>query len=309
MTPDGTGQGSGLLDGLEGSARQQRAELIGWLLERGFDVEQIRHTLIPALLPARRVLGDDGTYVSARDIGEANDVDLELLQRMQRAIGLPRWDDPDAPVHLMADGLARVVEVMRSAALASIIQPGATELQIAQGSEALVSRLAPLLGPTMQDILFLQLRHSMETAQVTQSELAAGTATAGAREVTVAFGDLVGFTRLGEAVMLVSPEPARLGEAVLDLVRGVDDHDLPQLRVGAASGWAVSRAGDWFGSPVNVASRVTSVARPGSVVVAESTRSAIGDDGRFVWSFAGARHLKGIDGETKLFRARRSAEN
>ena len=36
-----------------------------------------------------------------------------------------------------------------------------------------------------------------------------------------------------------------------------------RLRIGIASGCAVSRAGDWFGSPVNVASRVTAAARPG----------------------------------------------
>ena len=66
----------------------------------------------------------------------------------------------------------------------------------------------------------------------------------------------------------------------------------------------MSRAGDWFGSPVNLASRVTGVARPGTVLVAEPTREAIGDSDRFTWSFAGARHLKGIKGDVKLFRAR-----
>jgi adenylate cyclase len=68
---------------------------------------------------------------------------------------------------------------------------------------------------------------------------------------------------------------------------------------------AVSRAGDWFGSPVNLASRVTGAARPGSILVTESTREAVGDDERFHWSFAGARHLKGIKSEVKLYRARR----
>jgi adenylate cyclase len=84
-------------------------------------------------------------------------------------------------------------------------------------------------------------------------------------------------TTIGDAVMLVSPEPVPLLDALLDLTAAADKEDLPQLRVGVASGWAVSRAGDWFGSPVNVASRVTSVARPGSVLAAESTRELIGD--------------------------------
>jgi adenylate cyclase len=79
------------------------------------------------------------------------------------------------------------------------------------------------------------------------------------------------------------------------------------LRVGLASGLAVSRAGDWFGSPVNVASRITGVARPDAVLVSESTRDAIGSAEEFSWSFAGARHLKGVKGEVKLYRAREAA--
>jgi adenylate cyclase len=162
----------------------------------------------------------------------------------------------------------------------------------------------------------------------------------GAREVSIAFADLVGFTRLGEAVppedleklasclaglardvavlpvrliktigdavMLVSAEPVSLLEAMLGLVKLAEKSDLPQLRVGMAAGSAVSRAGDWFGSPVNMASRITGAARAGAVLVPGPTRDMIGDDDRFTWSFAGPRHLKGIRGETKLFRARRA---
>ena len=38
---------SGLLYGLEGKARQERAELITWLLDRGFSMEQIRSSRRP----------------------------------------------------------------------------------------------------------------------------------------------------------------------------------------------------------------------------------------------------------------------
>jgi adenylate cyclase len=93
---------------------------------------------------------------------------------------------------------------------------------------------------------------------------------------------------------------------VLKLVDVVDtDDDFPRLRAGVASGMAVSRAGDWFGSPVNAASRVTSVARPGSVLVAESVREAVGDNAGFTWSFASSRKLKGIKNQVSLFRVRR----
>jgi adenylate cyclase len=74
----------------------------------------------------------------------------------------------------------------------------------------------------------------------------------------------MGSPSIGGGVMLICPDPVPLLDAMLDLVAVAKDSDLPQLRVGVASGSAVSRAGDWFGSPVNVACRVTSVARRGA---------------------------------------------
>jgi adenylate cyclase len=363
-------EASGLLDDLEGKARDERAELIPWLLEQGFTPEQIRNTYTPALLVSRRILGDDGIYVSAREASEKTGVGLELLERIQRAMGLPSVDDPDAPVLLRADaqaasfaqkaielgidadhlvqitrvlgeGLSRAAEVMRYAVLATLVDPASTELQMAKNSEALVREIAPMLGPMIEEMLRFHLRHQMETEAVTASERAEGQRLPGARLVTIAFADLVGFTGLGEAVppedleqlahrladlahevavppvrfiktigdevMLVSTEPDALLDAVLDLVEATEgDEDLPRLRAGMATGMAVSRAGDWFGSSVNLASRVTGAARPGSVLTSESARDAIGDDDRFTWSFAGARRLKGIKSEVKLFRARRA---
>lgn len=363
-------EASGLLDGLEGQARTERAELIRWLLERGVRVEQIQGTSAPMLLGSRRVIGDDGVYVSARQAAIKAGVDLELFERIQRAMGLPRVDDPDAAVllradaeaakftreflavgieadelvqitRLLSDGLARAAEAMRYAALAAVIKPGASELEVAKASETLVGNVAPLLGPMIEEVLLLQLRHAIETEAVNATERAEGQHLPGARLVTIGFADLVGFTSLGEAlppedleklsqrladltrevadwpvrfiktigdeVMLVSPEPAPLLDAVLNLVAATESDDgFPRLRAGLATGMAVSREGDWFGSPVNLAARVTGAARPGSVLVAESTREAIGDDGRFVWSFAGAKHLKGIKPDVKAFRARRA---
>ncbi len=365
-------EASGLLDGLTGEARAERAELIPYLLDLGISVEEIKASFAPMLLPARRLLGDDGTYLSAREISERTGLDVEQLMRFQRASGLPVVEDPDAPVFMrpdgdpavhikrfldlgidadqllsivrvLAEGLSHAAEVMRYTAVATTLHPGATELDMAKGSQALVSAAAPLLGPMISDMLMLQLRHAMETEAVNANERAAGAPLPGARMVAVAFADLVGFTRLGEevppeeleqlanrlaeaarevavkpvrfiktigdAVMLVSAEAAPLLEAMLALVETIDsDEALPQLRAGVSFGAAVSRAGDWFGSPVNLASRVTGVARPASVLVTEAARDQIGDDDRFGWSFAKARHLKGIKDDVKLFRARR-AEN
>ncbi len=361
-----------LLEGLEGTARAERAELVEWLLTQGITADEIRATNPPLLLATRRLIGGDGTYVSAREISERYNIDLTLLQRVQRAIGLAGVEDPDAVVHMRADGeaaayaqrfielglnpdqvvqvvrvlsegLSHAAEVMRYTALAAIMRPGATELEIAKASKELVGQVAPLLGPMIQDTLFMQLRHMLETEAVNAGERAAGKPLPGARQVTVAFADLVGFTRLGEvlpaeelgqlairladlardltappvrfiktvgdAVMFVCPEPAPLLDVVLKLVDVVDtDNEFPRLRAGVASGMAVSRAGDWFGSPVNMASRVTGVARPGTVLVADSVWEALNDpveSGEFQASFAGARRLRGIKNEVKLFRVRR----
>jgi adenylate cyclase len=233
---------------------------------------------------------------------------------------------------------------MRYAALATILDPTATELEIAKNSEALIREVVPMLGPLIEETLRFHLRHMMETEAVTAGERAEGQRLPGARLVTIAFADLVGFTRLGEVVppeqleqlahrladlahevsvppvrfiktigdevMLVSSDPVALLDAVLDLVDATEgDDDLPRLRAGIATGMAVSRAGDWFGSPVNLASRVTGAARPGSILASESAREAIGDDGRFTWSFAGSRRLKGIKSDAKLYRARRATDD
>jgi adenylate cyclase len=363
-------ESTGLLDGLTGEARAERAALIPWLLDQGITVEEIRHSFAPMLLPARRALGDDGSYVSAREISAEAGLDLHELMRFQRAAGLPQVDDPDAPAFMRADaapavhikrfldlgldrdrllivvrvlteGLSHATEEMRSAALGAVLHPGVSELEIAQASQALMAVAAPLLGPMIQDLLLLQLRHAMQTEAVNANERAEGVPLPGSRMVGAAFADLVGFTRLGEelppenleqlanrladlardvvvapvrfiktigdAVMFVSPDTAALLEVMLALLdAAAADETLPRLRVGVAYGAAVSRAGDWFGSPVNLASRVTSAARPGAVLVAEAARQQIGDDPRFRWSNAGAKRLKNIAGEVRVYRARRA---
>jgi adenylate cyclase len=364
MTADFDIEHSGLLDGLEGRGRTDRAELIVWLLERGFSVEQIRASTAPLLLPAQRVMGDDGLYLSAREACAATGLNLRLLQRLQSAVGLPRVDDPDtavlpradalaagrakffldlgvddnetvAIVRVLMQGLNRAAAVMRRAAYKTFIHPGATEVELAMQSEEMARRAAPGIGPVIQDLMLVQLRHIFETEAVTAAERAAGSLP-GARKVAVAFADLAGFTSLGEtlsaeelehiasiltdladkvavapvrfvktigdAVMFVSADTVPLLNAVLDLVALADKEGLPSLRVGVDYGDAVSSAGDWYGNPVNLASRLTHMARPGTVLVAEAVREVVGQTGDFGWSSAHSRKLKGISGEVTFFR-------
>jgi adenylate cyclase len=103
--------------------------------------------------------------------------------------------------------------------------------------------------------------------------------------------------------MFVSPEPAPLVAVALALVEAVQAADLPALRAGIAFGPALLRAGDFYGHSVNLASRVTGVARPESVLCTQEVHDAATE--AFEWSFAGKHRLKGIPERVPLYRAHR----
>jgi adenylate cyclase len=110
---------------------------------------------------------------------------------------------------------------------------------------------------------------------------------------------------IGDAVMLVAPAPEPMLDCALRLVDlAAEDEALPPLRAGIASGQAVHRWADWFGTPVNLASRLTTRARPSTVLVTEEVRDAAGDG--FAFSDAGRKKLKGFSSPVRAYRARRT---
>ena len=56
------------------------------------------------------------------------------------------------------------------------------------------------------------------------------------------------------------------------------DSRLPDVRIGLATGWVVTRMGDVFGPPVNLAARLTAVARRNRVIVDNATAAALRRD-------------------------------
>jgi adenylate cyclase len=82
---------------------------------------------------------------------------------------------------------------------------------------------------------------------------------------------------IGDEVLIVADDAAAAAEIALELTRrGSDDDDrFPQVRAGLAYGDVVNRLGDVFGPVVNIASRLTSVARPGTVLVDEGAYRAL----------------------------------
>ena len=192
---------SALLDGLEGEARRDRAELVAWLMRRGFTADEIAASVTPMLLPANRVMGDDGVYVSTREMVHATGIDLELLQGMQRAAGLPRIDDPDAAVlpradvevatrakylldfgvdpddmlaivRVLAEGLRRGAAMMREPTFKAFATPGASEVDIAESADALAQAVIPSLKRMVEGLLMLQIRHMFEGEGITAAERA-----------------------------------------------------------------------------------------------------------------------------------------
>ena len=104
--------------------------------------------------------------------------------------------------------------------------------------------------------------------------------------------------------MFVSTEPEPMLSASLALIAAAEAEgdEFPLLRAGLACGAVLPQSGDYYGRPVNLASRITGVARPGSVVVDAAVKEAAGEG--FAYTYIGERRLKGIDSKVKLFRAR-----
>jgi adenylate cyclase len=85
---------------------------------------------------------------------------------------------------------------------------------------------------------------------------------------------------IGDEVLFVAEDVARAAEAALTMTgRGADPDDaFPEVRAGLAYGDVVSRLGDVFGPTVNIASRLTSIARPGSVLIDRGAHDALTGD-------------------------------
>lgn len=84
---------------------------------------------------------------------------------------------------------------------------------------------------------------------------------------------------LGDEVMFAVGNPddaAALGLALQDAIKSIDD--LPMIRVGMAYGPVLLRFGDAFGSVVNIAARLTSSAKPGTVLIDNALNDALSED-------------------------------
>jgi len=359
----------GLLDGVDGAAREARRELLERLAGEGVTLEELREAVAAGrltLLPVERAFTGDGPRYTPREVSELSGASLELLQQATAALGIP-YPDPDDRSLTEADldearrvkafcdagfpeegivqvartigiGTARIAEANREMAIRLLMQPGDTERDLALRFAAAAEHLMPLVEPSLVYALRSHMLEQIRRDVIAAADLESGEM-GGTTEVAVCFADLVGFTRLGEqveteelgliadrlqqlatgvaeppvrlvkligdAAMLVSADAEAMVEAALRMVEAAEDEgdDFPRLRAGIAYGSVRVQAGDYYGRPVNLASRLTAVARPGSVLLDETAMEAAGP--AFHYSFAGQRHLKGFAPRFRLYRARR----
>ena len=185
-------------------------------------------------------------------------------------------------------------------------EPGMTRAEVAYP-------LVELLLPELEEFLIYVWRRQVAaaTSRVVQSD----DEEAVDRRLAVGFADLVGFTRLtrrleeeelgelveafettaadqvaayggrliktlGDEVLFVADDPgtaAEIGMRLIETMTG--DESMPALRVGMAFGTVTTRMGDVFGTTVNLASRLTSIAPRDAVLVDGDFAEALGEAG------------------------------
>lgn len=301
-----------------------------------YTAEEIEtRTGVPAklMLRVRKLLGLPDARPEDRVFGD-DDIEAAKSTRLFLEAGITE-DALSEITRVLGESMSRLAVTVGASFADSFLQPGDTEAEIGQRFAALAEQMTPSMAPVLIAAFSAHLRDMTRRAMIGSAERQAGALT-GAQELTVCFADLVGFTRLGgevevhelgsvagrladlaaevsvepvrliktigDAAMFVSPEPGALVAVALAFVEAVEQAELPSLRAGLAMGPAQQRAGDFYGHSVNLASRVTGIARPGSVLCTQEIRDAASD--RFEWSSAGRHRLKGVQERVPLHRAR-----
>jgi adenylate cyclase len=238
------------------------------------------------------------------------DRDIEALRSVQTLVERGVIDEHTrlGMTRSMGQTLSRLAE-WQVAALTSAL----AKVPNARPEDAVVA--ARELMPVMEGLIgYVWRRH---LAALAGRALGSGSDELVARHVVVGFADLVGFTSLtrqvseeelghlvdrfeatatdivasrsgrivktvGDEVMFTADDAgtgADIATRLADEVSAIDE--LPDLRIGMAYGPVLARLGDLYGEPVNIASRLTSIARPGSVLVDREMGAALEGDGRW----------------------------
>jgi adenylate cyclase len=286
------------------------------------------------LMRIRRLLGLPAAESHERAFGEE---EVAAAQSTKMFLDAGIGEDAIAEItRVLGEAMSRVAATTMATFAETFLQAGDSEGDVAWRFASLAEQLVPAFSPVLLAAYKAHLRETVQRGMISREELAAGRL-AEQQEMAVCFADLVGFTSLGgqveaeelgsvvtkfselaadigdsevrlvktigDAAMMSCREPGPLVRTALSLLEAVEEADLPSVRAGVAYGPALARAGDLYGQAVNLASRVTGIARPGSVLCTSEIKEATAEE--FDWSHAGKHRLKGIGNSVPLYRARR----
>jgi adenylate cyclase len=285
-----------------------------------------------------------GLAVPNRDEVVLSREDLEAANRMRAVLDAGLSPEQLAELgRTIAVSMSQFAAASRQVVAGTFVEEGLNEREASDRVSDAVGGLIPVVGPTLDYVYRRHLREQLRHAafDVEGEDALRGGSLPDAGPIAIGFADLVGFTRLGEqlppeelgrvtgrledvarevahgpvrlvkligdAAMLASADTTSLLEAMLELVAAMaaEEDGFPLVRAGVAYGQAFTRGGDYYGPPVNLASRITEYARPGSLLIDSAAREHLEPGDRRL-SRVGRKHFKGISSSVELFRVRRS---
>ncbi|MEX0428317.1 adenylate/guanylate cyclase domain-containing protein [Nocardioides sp. DS6] len=181
---------------------------------------------------------------------------------------------------------------------------------------------------TFEDLLVYAWRRHLRAA-LARAEASTGAEDLGTTQLSVGFADIVSFTALsntlteekigdlvelfesrcadvvavqrgriikslGDSVLFVNDDPIAAYDTAEGIINVIGrDPRMPDVRVGLASGSVVTRLGDVFGPPVNMAARLTAVARRNRIIIDDATAALLPED-QFETRRLAARPVRGF---------------
>ena len=169
-------------------------------------------------------------------------------------------------------------------------QRASTAYDIAPGAFRLAIGFVDLVGftPLTRDLAPAELGELIEDFEMTANEV-----------VSQAGGRVV--KHIGDEVMFAAVDATAAARIALELVRRFDAEDRVAPHAGIGYGVVLGRGGDYYGSVVNLASRIADVAVPKEILVTEELVTAAASDPDLHFEPAGRRQLKGFDDPIALW--------
>ncbi len=291
---------------------------------------------IPELL-LRRVTLAAGVLLEDDDYRES---DVDTFKLFAGGAGMFGEEATLQFTRAVGSSMARVADAAISLFLVNVegplVQEGGGATSLAEAADSAVDSLEVI--PSLMAGLF---RLHMQAAISRQRSANKSSGDPGMFRLAVGFVDLVGFTpyaqdvsptelagfvesfearandvvasrggrvvkHIGDEVMFVEADPNIACDIALRLVESFGGEAGVSPHAGVSFGPLVARGGDYYGSVVNLASRIADLAVPGEVLVTESLERAASSGQGFGFEPAGRRQLKGFAEPIPLWSVTRS---